>query len=411
MNIDIKDIDKTKLYVVGVSGGPDSMALLDMAFSNGLNVIVGHVNYKRRETADRDQMLVEGYCDKHNLTFESLTAGKHHGNFQKWARDIRYRFFKHLVDKHHAEGVMIAHHQDDLIETYLLQKKRRQIPLYWGIRDKVSIDGLRIYRPLLTLSKDEIIRYCINHRIDYGKDETNDSDDYTRNKIRHEIVEKLSKKEKDDLVKKIEHANETLLARQELVNVEVKRLVEEFDVDHFLALNKNLQRETIRKFLMDKGINTKHYSIAHLNELLNFIRKKGNHEIALDDKHMFALSYGNILIYEPNKLTYHYRIDKLENIKTPYFKISDHGELINGVTISKEDLPLTIRSWQADDMIELRFGHKKINRWFIDRKIAIDQRLSWPIVLNKNQEVILVPKIGCNVAHFSNNPNLFVLKL
>jgi len=78
--------------------------------------------------------------------------------------------------------------------------------------------------------------------------------------------------------------------------------------------------------------------------------------------------------------------------------------------LQEDDFPITIRNAQAGDVIQLRFGRKKLNRWFIDRKIPKKERKIWPVVTNKDGIVILVPKIGCDIAHFSNNPTLFVLK-
>ena len=86
------------------------------------------------------------------------------------------------------------------------------------------------------------------------------------------------------------------------------------------------------------------------------------------------------------------------------------GETTEAVTLAEEDFPITIRSPQPQDAIQLRFGKKRLNRWFIDRKIPPDQRRSWPVVVNRRGEIVLVPKIGCNVAHYSNNPTCFVIK-
>ena len=80
------------------------------------------------------------------------------------------------------------------------------------------------------------------------------------------------------------------------------------------------------------------------------------------------------------------------------------------MTLHEDDFPITIRNVEEHDVIELRFGNKKINRWFIDRKIPKKERKIWPVVVNAKGNVILVPKIGCDIAHFSNNPTIFVLK-
>lgn len=81
-----------------------------------------------------------------------------------------------------------------------------------------------------------------------------------------------------------------------------------------------------------------------------------------------------------------------------------------GITLSAEDFPITIRNVRAGDAIAFKFGHKKIHRYFIDEKIPYEERISWPVVVNKQGEVIFVCNLGSNITHFTNKPNLFVVK-
>ena len=115
-----------KRVLIGVSGGPDSMALLDM-MKDKYEVYVAHVNYHHRDSALRDEKIVEKYCMKYQLPFfkkDYVEVGG--GNFQENARIFRYEFYKEIIDKYNLEYVMLAHHKDDLIETYLMQKKRKK---------------------------------------------------------------------------------------------------------------------------------------------------------------------------------------------------------------------------------------------------------------------------------------------
>ena len=408
--MNIQDLSLSETYIIGVSGGPDSMALLDMAYNLGLKVIVAHVNYQKRSTANRDMNIVFDYCRSRNIIYEYHLAGQHRGNFQKWARDQRYHFFQSLVQKFQAFGVLVAHHQDDQIETYLLQKQRKQIPLYWGIKSETTINGLKIIRPLLEYTKEELIKYCITNNILYGEDESNASDVYTRNKIRHLMIDNLDDNEREKILLNIKNDNEQLIMQQNLVKTRYNEVFSDYDKAKLNSLAKDIQTEVIRYYLLNNGIDARRYSPAYLLKIYKFLDTDQNREMSIDGKTL-ALTYGKPIIFDKKALSYHYQLDRIEYIETPYFIVLDHGERINGVTIFEDDFPLSIRSWQANDQIALRFGHKKVNRWFIDRKIPINERISWPIVLNRHQEVILVPGIGCNVAHFSNNPNMFVLKL
>ena len=408
--MNIQDLSLDETYIIGVSGGPDSMALLDMAYNSGLKLVVAHVNYQKRPTADRDMNIVFDYCLNRNIIFEYRLVKQHQGNFQKWARDQRYEFFQSLAHKYPAMGVLVAHHQDDLIETYLLQKQRKQVPLYWGINDQTVIDDLTIIRPLLDKSKSELIEYCMVNGIQYGDDESNASDTYTRNKIRHHIVDNLDNNEKEEILANIKQDNECLITQQNLVKNTYTEVFNDYDTAKLSKIDSEIQTEVIRYYLLNNGIDARKFSPVYLSKIYKFLDTDQNRQMNIKGKTL-ALTYGKPVIFDKKALSYHYLIERVKCIETPFFAISDNGERINGVTITEDDLPLTIRSWQPDDQIKLRFGHKKINRWFIDRKIPLNERFSWPIILNRHQEIILVPEIGCNVAHFSNNPNMFVLKL
>ena len=134
-------IPKNKKYIVACSFGPDSMALLDVVREQKFNVVVAHVNYHHREESNSEEIGLKKYCNEHNLSLEILDLAdeKTEGNFEAWARKIRYEFFNKVAIKYKADAVLVAHHQDDLIETYLMQKKRGNFVKKWGIAEKTVI--------------------------------------------------------------------------------------------------------------------------------------------------------------------------------------------------------------------------------------------------------------------------------
>src|SRR5436853_6693631 len=105
---------KNRLYIVAVSGGPDSMFLLDKMRSGGYNLVVAHVNYQKRTTSTKDQKIVQNYCQKHSLIYEiHLVKDIPKGNFQEQARRIRYTFFQQLAQKYKTKYIVVAHHFND----------------------------------------------------------------------------------------------------------------------------------------------------------------------------------------------------------------------------------------------------------------------------------------------------------
>ena len=247
-----------KNVCLAISGGPDSMALLNMCFEKGINCVVAHVNYKKRESANRDELLVKKYCEKRNIKMFTLYPVYEQGNFQKWARDVRYSFFSDIVKENKLDCVLVAHHLDDLIETYLIQLKRCTIPSYYGIKKETTIKGVLINRELLNLSKKDLIDYCESSNVPYGIDESNLTMDYTRNFIRHNIVEKMSDQEKIDMISEIKLKNLELNICEQLI---LQIINDELTIQSSLYLKlKEFERVFYLRTIIYK-MTTKRYSI------------------------------------------------------------------------------------------------------------------------------------------------------
>lgn len=395
--------------IVAVSGGPDSMALLDILRNDGYNCIVAHVNYNLRSSAIKDQEIVETYCLKYNLIFEFLSVKKiPKGNFQAFARKSRYDFFISLAKKYNLSDVYVAHHEDDVLETFIMQKKRKTTPQHYGIKDKIYYKQIKIIRPLLNYAKKDLINYCIKNNIDYGIDETNQKLNYKRNKIRHEIVNKMSLKEKQLMLKEIDAKNKKLEIFREKVEILYKIFLESYGCSYILKQNKENALYILRLWFE----NNKIYNISQ-NEYLNilkFIKSQRNHEYFINERYSLFKDYEKLSLVSNTGYQYNFEFDKIEYKEYEHFKIQSSGNRFEAVTVEDSDFPITIRNFKDGDKILMRYGNKKVSRWFIDNKIAPSLRRSWPVVLNKEKEIILVPKIGCNVTHYSNNPNLFVVK-
>ena len=197
-----------KKIIVACSGGPDSMALLDKLYKQGHTIIVAHVNYHKRDTANRDEKIVRDYCQERSIEVEvQEPTFDNKSNFQSWARKVRYDFFFELATKNDTDQIYVAHHLDDHLETYLFQKSRNMLCDHYGLKSENIMKGMKIIRPLLHETKTQLMEYCDQNNIEYGIDESNLGNDYTRNKIRHSQIEKMSLLEKlrlnEEIQKKI----------------------------------------------------------------------------------------------------------------------------------------------------------------------------------------------------------------
>jgi tRNA(Ile)-lysidine synthase len=144
-------------YIIAVSGGPDSMCLLDIYKENV--ALVCHVNYNKRPTAKRDENIVKQYCKMNKIPLKVLNVTKKmyneyaSTNFQNKARLIRYNFFLECGKKIKNTNLLVAHQLDDFVETAYMQKQRKSKSLFYGIKKENDILGLNITRPLLNKRK------------------------------------------------------------------------------------------------------------------------------------------------------------------------------------------------------------------------------------------------------------------
>lgn len=383
------------------------MALLHMCVEAKLAVIAAHMNYQKRASAQRDSDGVQAFCAQYQIPFE-LRYQKEpcSSNFQAFARQKRYEFFHELIVRYQAQGVLVAHQLDDHLETYLMQQEKGMIPQTYGLSEQVDIFQCHIIRPLLAYTKSELEAYCKQHHVPYWLDESNLSDQYRRNQIRHTMIDIMSIEEKQALRQEIAEKNK----RHKQYQKQAISFLSSWQHD-CSALKKQtvqLQEYIIREWIY--SICHKYVSKKELMTIFDLINHSKNLSRPIDSVYELRKEYGSLHIVKINKEAYSFTFHQSEYIKTPYFTLCDKGEVIEGVTLQESDFPITIRSYQPGDAIALRFGTKKLNRWFIDRKIPSAERKLWPIMVNAQGKVIFAAKIGCDIEHFSNNPSVFVLK-
>lgn len=188
--------------LVGVSGGVDSMVLLHTLHALGYAVQCAHVNYHTRgDASDADQELVEAFCRAREIAchvhavdddFQERATGY---SFQQVAREERYAFFKRLATQQRINRVAVAHHQNDQVETVLMNLMRGSgIEGLAGMAPMRALDALglvQLIRPMLALPRDQIRRHAEQAGIPWREDATNARRTYLRNKIRHQLVERI----------------------------------------------------------------------------------------------------------------------------------------------------------------------------------------------------------------------------
>ena len=188
------DNDKGKTHLLAFSGGPDSVYLLlalKKAYPDDLShhVQLAYVNYHDSEHVDEEERIVRHYADQFGLILHRLDVRHEEkdGNFEDWARKIRYAFFKDILKRERLTDILTAHHKDDAIETYLLQKERKNLPSYYGLKEESFLDGIVVRRPLLNVDKKTIYAFLDREKALYYEDITNHDDHTRRNLLRGKL--------------------------------------------------------------------------------------------------------------------------------------------------------------------------------------------------------------------------------
>ena len=381
------------------------MMLLSLCLEEGLDVVVCFVNYKIRESADLEERLVEQFCNEHGMKlYKDYPVQKDSENFQMWARNVRYEFYKKVYDKEQCDYLLTGHQMDDHIENYLMSLERGSHGWYYGIPYEGYHHGMRILRPLLKYRKKQTREYCLENGVPFHDDESNFTDHYTRNRIRHLLIEPADDCQIECWLKEIEQLNRQ---QQEMLERFEKQYGEEIPMERFVRESR--KDELIRWLIWQKD-RTSSYSSQYIDDIVNTIlNSKRNGYIPVYQGLEIVYEYGVIYVNEPFD-GYSYVLEKPEYFRTPYFELRDSGKVIEGVTLSDDDFPVTVRNGQGSDEIRLRYGSKKLSRFFIDRKIKRKERSRWPVVVNSMGRIVFIANIGCDKSHYTIKPNLFVLK-
>lgn len=381
--------NKKEKYIVAVSGGPDSMALLNMLYNDGYtNLIVCHVNYHRRKESNYEQEQVTAWAINHNLKIEVLDTSNMlpKGNFQAWARDARYKFFKDTYINENAKGLFVAHNLDDNLETYLLQKKKGGFYPYYGLKEESIYLNMYVYRPLLSIRKKDLLEYCKTNNVFYSIDSSNLENHYSRNVIRHCIVENISKEDLDNLLLEIANKNE--------YNNIINNKIDELDKNGIKLSDFSLvdDKETFIYLYLIKnsGLFSRKLTHYYVKECLNVIKSnKPNAQIKFSDNVYLVKYYDKFKLVRLRK-PFDYVIDKPQVVDNDIVSCNLTGDL-SFFKITEDSFPLRLRTAKENDVVKIGNLVKQVNRLFIDYKVPKWQRVQYPVLVDKNDKIVYLP--------------------
>ena len=407
---------KSKKIILALSGGLDSVVLLDIL--NSLNIDLDihliHINYNQHRNSNKAFFLCKKLASIYKNKFISYKANVGKRNFESKARNFRYSKMKKYGKLNNINLILTAHHLDDQIETIFMQQMLNS--------DWISKIGIRkknenILRPLLSVHKDEIRKYAVVRKLTWIEDSTNNNVKFFRNKVRHELLPFYSNKHynlKDELL---------MIADKSLnkFNHLIKTIY--FDFNSNLCITKNFIQ--IDNCIIDK------YSIIEMKLFYQILIKNNFNQNIRKSKSFWSELYNFLLNANSGSFFYlnnqiiiskdrckHFLYEKkyLENIKLQTknrkLKINKFPFLWNEYIIKKLNnielsnstftIPLDIykkglfvRRWRKGDVCYSEFYKKniKLKKIFINNKVSLIDKYNLPIITDANNNIVCVPNL------------------
>ena len=398
-----KLLSLSDLYIVALSGGADSVALLLLLDEMGYKVHALHCNFHLRgEESDRDERFCEDLCLKKNIPFHRIHfdtlmySETHKMSVEMAARELRYRYFEQLRKDIGAEGICVAHHQDDTVETVLLNLVRGT-----GLRGLTGIQPRNgaILRPLLCVTRTEIEAYLATKQQDYVTDSTNMETDFVRNKIRLQVVpllRQLNPAVSENIVRTAEHLTEA----QKVLDAVVDTYKGSNQLDLCALQQVGSAEYIVFEWLKQYGFNGSQVQQVISAETGSIFSSPTGYEVLKDRDRL--LVEPTIMAFTPIRIpeegTYVLPDDRRLNVRrsNPFVSKDSHEATLDARQVR---FPLTVRRVEEGDwMIPYGMtGRKLLSDLMTDLKMSLFDRRRQLVVVDAQGAVVWA--IGLRTDH------------
>lgn len=411
-------------YIVALSGGADSVALLLILKQLGVSLSAAHCNFHLRgEESERDEQFCVSLCERlgitlHRIHFDTqFYARQHKVSIEMAARDLRYRYFAQLAKDIKADGICVAHHRDDNVETVILNLLRGS-----------GVDGLagiapkngNILRPLLCIGRQDILDYLQLQGQNYVTDSTNLEDDALRNRIRHHVIpllETINPAAKENIAQTAKYLRQAKMMLEGLMGDHQTDGCEEDSCtardlnNHVISLQKQsiikapspeymLHSELGKYGFHGDVIDDIYTSLTAKDGGVGKVWKNGNYMLAIDRNQLLVTALaaldtiqserpfrfpeeGNFNLGKSLKIKLH------RYLRTADFTPSKSSHLVT-LDADKVSFPLTYRLCEKGD----RFypfgmkGSKLISDYLTDRKRNVVQKMKQHVITDSQGEIV-----------------------
>jgi tRNA(Ile)-lysidine synthase len=397
---------KQKKLLLAVSGGLDSMVLLQLFQELNCDIAVAHCNFQLRGVESfGDQKFVQDYANNNGIPFyvtqfdTEAFAKDYKLSTQVAARELRYNWFYELLETEKFDYILTAHHADDNLETFLINFTRGT-----GLEGLtgIPVQNDRVIRPLLFLSRQEIENYAKANDIQWREDSSNASDKYVRNKIRHHLIpvlKELNPHFMSSFLKTEGYLQESLAMVDDAAIMIFQQVAREEDNQIHFDLNQLLRLPNYQSYLYQW---LKDYGFTSWEDIYDLVDSQSGKQVFSTDFRL--LKDRDSLILSPiddTEKEIEFLINENEAevnipLKMTFCKAADISVATNKTIFVDADqlvFPLVIRKWKTGDVF-LPFGmdgkSKKVSKLFKDEKLSLIEKENTWLLCSNNQIVWII---------------------
>ena len=426
--ISLTGIDHKLKYLLAVSGGVDSVVMADLFVKGGYNIGIAHCNFGLRgDESDGDENFVEEFAKQNNVVFHTIKfdtkkyAEKNGLSIQQAARELRYNRFGEIKNAFGYDKIAIAHNADDNIETFFINLIRGTgLKGLTGIRRETDI----LIRPLLNVSRREIMQYAAVEKISYREDSSNFTDHYLRNNLRRNVIPLLFGIN-PNFGSRMSENSDFLNEANKFIEAQVA--AQKQDIIRYKGENIYLSIEKIKKsgspeFLLFAVLESYGFKGNTIKKIVSSLDSKPGKRF-VSDSHMLTKDR-DALILSP-KIDCFCRQEVCENsesagkllrikkITVTQDFVIEKSPKIALLDCDKLKFPLVLRQQKSGDkFIPLGMkGFKKLSDFLVDRKIPINEKIKIPVLVSGNDIVWVVGmRIDDRYKITDNTNNIFRLE-
>ena len=396
-----------KKILLAVSGGIDSMVLLHLLHQLDYNISVAHCNFQLRGAeSNLDEDFVKTQCEEKQIPFyvkrfeTQWYAQENNMSIQMAARELRYDWFFKLLDQEKTDYLLTAHHQDDAVETFLINLTRGT-----GLEGLTGIptQNERIIRPLLSFSRAEIALFANENTVQWREDSSNASEKYLRNKIRHAVIpilKDLNPSFLNSFQKTLQYLNQAAVLVEDATQIAYENTVEIHQDQIKIALKKLFQLSDYKAYLYQW---LKPYKFTAWQDIEDLVQAQSGKQI-FSETHILLKDRNYLILFpkETSSLESVYWVEKAQKevnipLKITFCNVSDIS-LVNSNSIfvdeDKLQFPLMIKKWEAGDYfypVGMQ-GKKKLSKYFKDEKLSLPEKAAIWVLCSGNHIVWIIGK-------------------